>query len=486
MQDRSGEAAQEPFRQALAGPRLSFLLGLLGAPSPRIRAACVITPGAAPEPPVLAAAGPGAWWWAGAGGDAAEEAEIAEAAAPALAAELPLRLVPGGLPALLEGGAGEERREAPPRRLDLVIFAGAWTGLSEGDRRAAARLAAARLRPGGLLALDYAVRQAPGPETVLRGLARAALTPRRPRGGAAAAEVPALLAEMDRLLLLNPALRHEDPLVAEALAALAARPPRAVAWEMCNADWRPAPFAETAALLAAEGLSRIGSLNPMHLAPGLMLTEEQAARLEGETDPVRREALYDFFVGRIGRMELWAAPGGDDEAGAGAAPAPPDADPAFIALPGAGEEGLALEAPIGPVTLSREAYGPLLRALLQARHPVSLAELAAAEGVSAAAGPGELSLRLGVLCAIGLVAPARKAADREAARRCRALNLALARAAAAEGGGPVHLASPLTGGGAPLAPAEAPFALARLSGEDVAPDASSREAALRLERLGVI
>jgi SAM-dependent methyltransferase len=204
-----------------------------------------------------------------------------------------------------DGGVGNVRfvqqdfEELDARDLDFVTANGVLSWIAPDKRLALARLAADRLRPGGLLYVSYNALPGwaavePLRQLLLKGAGTEGDSLERARKGLAFAK---------RLRDAGAEYFTDNPPACEMLETMEKVGLRYVVHEYLHAHWAPMYFAQVAWEMASAGLTYVGSL-PLHAnrqeAPAAF-----ADAFEGVTDRVTFESLKDFAVNTYFRRDVF-------------------------------------------------------------------------------------------------------------------------------------------------------------------------------------
>lgn len=296
---------------------------------------------------------------------------------------------------VLGDAQGDARPDAA--EFDLAVMPWGWDLLPEAERAALIGLLARRLARGGGFMLTRSV--APGALSV--GALRQ-LTLNRWDAAADIADPAARMArtleEAERVTLLSHRFMRGAVDWAQSRDEMRRLPPRVFA-RIWGAP-RPAPqdSRSFAAALAPAGLVAWTPADPLRLARSFDMTEAQQAEIYRCADPFEAAEVADLMLMRQTRSDLFLKAGG------------PAAEPGALELlpvPGAAEavaSGIRVEGLLGPMTLARAAYLPVLDALEQAGGggPARLDAAARRLGLETPA----LTERAAVLLSAGFVLPA--------------------------------------------------------------------------------
>jgi SAM-dependent methyltransferase len=317
-------------------------------------------------------------------------AHIAAARALAAAAGIAnARFLEADLAALAESPLLPEIPQA-----DVITLHGLWSWVGDAARAGIVRLAAAKLRPGGLFHLSY--NALPAWQSAL-GMQRLLLEAGRRSAGRSDRQIAAGF-EIVRALVKAGATHLRESAFVQSLLAHAERARAAyLAHEYMNAAWRPCFHADVVRDLTAAKLEWAGSAELLEAFSPLMLGEEARAVLQRFDDPVMRELVKDLCLPRSLRQDVFVR---------GAHPlTTAERDCAL------GEVVLALlcpearfcweiDVPAGRATIERGFFGPLVAALAEGPRPVR--DLLALPGLPRRDNPGEV---VGMLVGSGQAMP---------------------------------------------------------------------------------
>lgn len=271
--------------------------------------------------------------------------------------------------------------------VDIITAHGVWSWVGDPVRAGIVRLAAAKLRAGGLLHLSYNTLPAQqgllAMQRVMREAGRRLAGRSDLQAEAGRAVAQALAAAGARHLTATETVR-------DTLAALDKRPLAYLAHEYMNRSWRPCFHADVAESLAPARLTYAASSRLVDNFPELMLTPEQRAIHDRFDDPLMRELVIDTCSDRMLRHDIYVR--GAQRLGAGARDAA--LGRVRLALATAPERfQYVLGTPAGLAQVSEASYRPMVAALAEGTR--SIAELIALRGPSAGpANPGEVAMVL--------------------------------------------------------------------------------------------
>ncbi len=351
---------------------------------------------------------------------------------------------------------------------DFIALHGVWSWISTENQAVIVDFLGRKLKPGGLVYVSYNTLPGRPSMVPVRALMMAHAEAMSPPGEPISERIDAAFAFADSLLAAEPLFARTDPGLRERLKTIARRERAYIAHEYFNRDWRPSPFAETAALLETAKLSYAGSAYWPDHVDAINLTGDQQAFLHEIPDPGFRETVRDFMVNQQFRRDYWIK---GPRRMSGLEQAEALRRQRVVLVRPRAEVSLKVTGPLGEASLVEATYAPILDALSDHR-PMSLGEIAetvAGAGVTLA----QLLQAVLVLGGKGDLAPTPKEAPIEAARpRTERLNAALM-ARARVGQDSSVLASPVTGAGLSVSRIDQLFLLARTEGRAEPADAAA-------------
>jgi SAM-dependent methyltransferase len=267
---------------------------------------------------------------------------------------------------------------------DIISAHGVWSWVADPVRAGIVRLAAGKLRAGGLLHVSYNALPAQQNLLALQRILREAgrrLAGRSDRQVLAGREVAQALAEAGAQHLTN------NPLVREVMGDLGDMPVAYLSHEYMNEAWRPCFHADVAIALAPARLDYAGSAKLLENFTELMLTPAQRAIHDRFDDPLMRELVIDTSITRALRHDVYVR-GATRLSNAARDAALGQVRLALATAPEAFR--FVLKLPAGEATLPEASYRPMVEAL--AGGPRSIAELAALRPGDA--NPAEIAMAL--------------------------------------------------------------------------------------------
>jgi hypothetical protein len=354
------------------------------------------------------------------------------------------------------------RRDLP--QFDYIALHGIWSWINDANRRQIVEFANKRLKRGGAFYVSYNCYPGLAAIEPMRKLFM--LHDRRLGEGVSSLErIQGALEFTERIFQAGPHYFHSSGNVGARFEALKNASPRYLAHEYFNANWDIMYFSDVAEMLAGARLNFAASAVPHESVKGLGMSDEAREYLNKVADPFLYQQLYDYFVNRAFRKDIYVR---------GASPLDAAAHrermlaQRFILTREPAGIDMTLKVGMGTASFLEEIYRPAVAALAEDGHsPKGLDELRERLG-----GKLDYSQLLSVcinLMGVGVVLPCQTP---EAAERCRAtaraLNAAICRLAGTRDDLRC-LASPVTGVGVAVSRMDQLALDAASSGSEVAP-----------------
>jgi hypothetical protein len=353
-----------------------------------------------------------------------------------------------------------ERPDLP--EFDVIALHGIWSWVSDANRRVIVDIARRKLVPGGLLYMSYNAMPGWAAALPVRNLMllhneladkTAAGLPGRIDGAISFAQK---LGELGGLYFNN-----QIP-TKDWVKSLGGGARSYLAHEYFNADWHPMSFADVARYLEDAKLTFAASASYPDLYDPIHVTDAQQAFLADIAHPVLRETARDFLINRRFRWDVWVK---------GPRTLHPTRQTEALK-----STRLVLTCPVADVPL--KVNGTQFAANLSPQISQIALETLAADGFApksigdiAANIPGidfaQVMQTLILLAGTGRVAPVQSDSEAQTAKpKTDALNAHFLRGAVdgAQDGGPLYLASPVTGGGVPISGFDPYFLWSRKAG----------------------
>lgn len=332
---------------------------------------------------------------------------------------------------------------------DLVTVHGVWSWVADSVRDGIVRLLQRRLKAGGLVMMGYNVMPGAAGTMGLARVARQAML----GGGSAVDRVAAARDSVQRLMAAAPLHLPASGWLRMLTANASSLRSGYLLHEFLTEYWRPSFQSDVAMALSAARCEFLGSATIDENFPAMSLTEAQRAVLDAAPDGAHRELLFDMFVPRAFRRDVYVR-------GLRRVPSEPLLAATSLVATTCSQDPVKLQTQAGMAELPAPLIDALRDAL--ARGPQTIGALRALPGCTGAT----LAELAAILVGSNLAAPlwrqpgdANWDADVQTTRR---LNTAAARRWAPAGIGSSHygLATPALGGAVPASAME--LAVARM------------------------
>jgi SAM-dependent methyltransferase len=195
-----------------------------------------------------------------------------------------------------------ERRDLP--QFDMIALHGIWSWVDDGARRTIIEIVRRHLAPGGVFYVSYNILPGWAPVLPLRQLLKMHVDSSAARDGIVD-RIDAALDFAQKMVDTGAAYFRINPIAAERLKQIQGQTRAYLAHEYFNAVWEPVPFSEMserlehANLTFAAHATLLDGLDAMHIAP------EGNALLAEIANPVLRESIRDFFVSHQFRRDYF-------------------------------------------------------------------------------------------------------------------------------------------------------------------------------------
>ncbi|MFI4975332.1 MAG: class I SAM-dependent methyltransferase [Caulobacterales bacterium] len=350
------------------------------------------------------------------------------------------------------------RDDLPP--MDHIVLHGIWSWVSDDNRDIIVDTIRKRLRVGGAVYFSYNTLPGWAMAMPLRHLLTL-------HAEAAGSDVQGIVSRIDAAIefgrkIADAGARYfqANPMAKDRLNAIAGQNRNYVAHEYFHEVWTPMYFSEVHDRLSEGKLSYAGPAALLDQMDAFNLTAAQRELLNSYPNGVLRETVRDYLQNQQFRRDLYTR---------GARRLSPlerleRLSSTRVTLVTDSVESLRLETTLGPITLREDIYKPVAEHLLKhADQPQSLGEMAD-DPKLAALPPGALMESIAVLIGAGRAHPVQSEDDIAlAAPRCAKLNSDLIDRSRISGD-VGFLASPVIGGGVPVARFEQMFLWARARG----------------------
>lgn len=349
-----------------------------------------------------------------------------------------------------------DRKDLPD--FDQIALHGVWSWLSDSNRAAIVEILRRRLKVGGICYISYNTLPGWAMAMPLRHL----MTLHAETAGSEAqgvfARINASIAFGQTLADAQARYFIDNPGAKGRLGSISGENRNYLAHEYFNRDWKPMYFSEVHDVLAQAKLGFACSASPIEQMDGFSLTPAQAGILADLHFGPLRESVRDYMVNQQFRKDLYTR--GASRLSRLEQVERMDAQRMAL-LVNANDIVLEIQTALGPMSLQKNVYEPVLEALSSTNGTVrTIGEMGQDKAV-AALPPGALVEVLAVLVGAGFVHPAQTEADiATAVPRTDALNAHLIERSRISAN-VTWLASPVIGGGVPVGQFEQMFLGAR-------------------------
>lgn len=343
---------------------------------------------------------------------------------------------------------------------DYIGLHGIWSWISDENRAVIVDFVRRKLNVGGVLYISYNTHPGWAAMLPMRHLLTEHAKIMAAPGDGTIKRIESALSFADRLIATRPRYTQENPQVAERLKKLKEQDRHYLAHELFNRDWHPMHFADMANWLVPAKLNFTCSAHYLDQLEPIHLTAEQQQFLHDIADPAFRESVRDFLINQQFRRDYWSK-GTRKLSTLEQSEAQRKQRVILIEhRPGINME---IKGVLGNAHLQEEIYSPLLD-LLADHQPKTLAQLEqqlSSKNLELA----QIQQAVSILIGKAVLAPAQD--DKTAAKaksHTDKLNqhlLSMAKSSANVN----YLASPVTGGGIPIARFSQLFLLARAQGK---------------------
>ncbi|SFB58264.1 SAM-dependent methyltransferase [Rhizobium sp. NFR07] len=327
----------------------------------------------------------------------------------------------------------------PAEGFDIIALHGIYSWISAEARGDVVDFISRKLKPGGIVYISFNTLPGWAPAMPLRRILvdQAART-----SGPIAPRIDEALKFAESLMKANAGYFLQNPNMAPRLTKMLPMSRNYLAHEYFNRDWTPFYFEDVANELSAVKLTHVGSVNLLDHIDDVSLTDAQAALVNAETDPLRREVLRDFVVNEQFRTDIFVK---------GALPhsfrsaAGVWLNTRFALSLQRNDVSMTVKGRRGATELYEHIYEPILDAF--AVGPMTVRQLLGVPEVGAAVSWEQLTRALTVLVGTNCLEPCLpEEGEEERLLACQAFNRTVCRRAE-ESDDLQFLASPVTGGG---------------------------------------
>ncbi len=329
---------------------------------------------------------------------------------------------------------------------DFIGIHGIWSWISDANRAVMVDFIKRKLKVGGVLYISYNTQPGWASFAPMRHLMTEHAQALGAPGHGIVSRVDGAINFADQLIKTNPAFARANPTVAGRLETLKGQNRHYLAHEYFNRDWLPMHFATLADWLAPAKVQFACSANFLDHVDAINLSAEQQTLLNAIADARFRQTVRDFMVNQQFRKDYWVK-------GARKLPLPELAQALraqrVMLIAHRPDVALTVTGALGEATLHEAVYAPVLDALAD-HQPKTLGQLEQAltdKNISFA----QLVQAIMLLLGAGHLSAVQQAAHTLKARlHTEQLNTCLMQKA--QYAGDINcLASPVTGGGIPIA-----------------------------------
>lgn len=329
---------------------------------------------------------------------------------------------------------------------DFIGLHGIWSWISEENRALIVDFLRRKLRVGGVAYISYNVLPGWAAAMPLRDLMARHGQIMGSNGQSSLTKLEAAMGFADQFFALNPVYMRANAGMMERFEALKAMPKAYLAHEYLNRDWKPMYFTEIAAQLHEAKLDFACTAGLSDAVEEAHLTAEQREFLAGIENEDFREMARDYLCNTQFRRDYWIK--GSRTMSQAERFEAIRATRVILSVP---REGVpkAISTTLGQVSLQEAIYDPFLDVLADHKpHTIGEIEQALALKGIALVQVLQAVMLLGGINSINFPQPDKAiAAARPTARKLNAALIEQSRSGEAIG----YLASPVTGGGVPLA-----------------------------------
>lgn len=188
---------------------------------------------------------------------------------------------------------------------DFIGLHGIWSWVDEDNRSLIIDFIKRKLKTGGVVYLSYNAMPGWAHASPLKHLISEHHHMMTKLGDSSSTRMEASLHFIDELFAVHPVLLKQSPGIKEAYERLKSQPQDYLAHEYLNENWRLFYFSEVAEQMQKAKLRFAASAKTTDYLEPLNLLPEQSAFLNKIQNPLYRESISDFMVGRHFRRDYW-------------------------------------------------------------------------------------------------------------------------------------------------------------------------------------
>ena len=193
---------------------------------------------------------------------------------------------------------------------ELIVLHGIWSWISDANRSVIIDFVRRKLKPGGVLSVSYNTLHGWSGMLPTRDLLTEHAQRMSAPGLGIASRVDVALEFADQVLAACPKYAKSNLLIVQKLIEMKGQDRRYVAGEYFSRDWQPMPFSDVADWLASAKLMFVCSAEYSHQVDAVRLTQPQQNLLKDIPDPQFRETVRDFCLEQSFRKDYWIKGGG--------------------------------------------------------------------------------------------------------------------------------------------------------------------------------
>ncbi len=343
---------------------------------------------------------------------------------------------------------------------DYIGLHGIWSWISDENRAVLTDFIRRKLKVGGVLYVSYNTQPGWAGMIPMRDLLVEHSESMAASGAGIVPKIDAALSFAEKLIATNPIYCQANPQIPERLKKIKEQKRNYLAHEYFNRDWHPMSFSRMAEWLSQAKLQYACSAHYIDHIDTLNLSADQQALLKEIPNAMFRETVRDFCMNQQFRRDYWVR-------GARRLNPLEQAETLrelrVVLVQPKPDSVLKVTGALGEASLQEHVYGPILEALGDYQ-PKTISQL---EAITIGRGISFPSLiqTIMILSGISVLAAAQDenaiSRSKETSQRINQHLLKKARGSDEVG----FLASPVTGGGIPVARMEQLFLLARSEGK---------------------
>lgn len=329
---------------------------------------------------------------------------------------------------------------------DYIGLHGIWSWISDENRSVIVDFIRRKLKVGGVLYISYNTQPGWAAFAPMRHLMAQHAEVLGAEGQGIVSRIDGALDFAEKLLATNPLFARANPLVSERLTKVKEQSRHYVAHEYFNRDWHPMHFSRMAQWLEPTKLQYACSAHYLDHVNTLNLTADQQSFLKEIPDAMLRESTRDFMVNQQFRRDYWVK-------GVRRLNVLEQAEQLrqlkVMLLTSRQDVSLKVSGALGEATMSETVYNPILDAVADHK-PRTLGQIEQAvktHGIGFAQVIEAFMILSGAGHLAGVQSEAASARAKKSSERMNSYLIHKAR-----GSADIHfLASPVTGGGVPVA-----------------------------------